>query len=253
MFQEVRGPRENRSPDAMLALLELSRAGIAPAEDERPAAWDAMADAYQAAGEPARAADADDRAADLAEATGHPAEAAGYRLRAGAFAFQAGRFELADADLSRVVDDPKAGDIRPRAGMLRALARGRALATGSPGASAASYAEALEHQIRDFPDEPVTHEARWLLGEFLANPGSPSNGDRARSLWKAIPTTSPRWLPSRLAIAALDRDGLDRELINPHRRRLRMPSRRPISSWPIVWISPPPMPTRPSSSWPAPG
>ena len=61
--------------------------------------------------------------------------------------------------LPAVVDSPKAPrELRGRAGMLRALARGRALATRQPGASRSSYQEALESQVRDFPDEPATGE-----------------------------------------------------------------------------------------------
>jgi hypothetical protein len=217
LFREIRGFKGSKASESRLALLELARAGVEPAAGEPPDAWDALADAYQAAGELAKAADADARAADGAAAAGQAAEAAGYRLRAGAFFFQASRFAEADAALSRVADDPKAGAIRPRAGMLRALARGRALALNQPGASTAAYIDALERQIRDFPADPVTQEARWLLGELLR--GS-SERARARSLWTAIPPGSPRWLASRLAIAEMDRDELDRELINPDQRRL---------------------------------
>lgn len=218
LFREIRGLRGSRAPEARLALLELARAGVEPVDADPPEAWDALADAYQAAGELAKAADAEARAADGAAAAGRAVEAAGYRLRAGAFSFQAGRFAEADAALSRVVDDPKAGAIRPRAGMLRALARGRALAANQPGTSAAAYAEALERQVRDFPDDPATQEARWLLGGLLK--GSTSGLARARSLWAAIPPGSPRWLAARLAIADMDRDDLDLQLINPDRRRL---------------------------------
>ena len=49
--------------------------------------------------------------------------------------------------------------------MLRTLARGRGLATREPEASRASYLSALESQVRDFPDEPSTGEAQWLLGQ----------------------------------------------------------------------------------------
>ena len=61
----------------------------------------------------------------------------------------------------------------------------------SPGASAAAYAEALERQVRDFPADPTSDEARWLLGELTVGA---SDRDRARRLWAAIPTGSPRWL-----------------------------------------------------------
>jgi hypothetical protein len=217
LFREIRALRGAQASESRLALLELARAGIEPGAGEPPDAWDALADAYQGAGDLAKAAGAAARAADGAAAAGRADAAAGYRLRAGAFSFQAGRFADADAALSRVADDPAAGPIRPRAGMLRALARGRTLALRAPGASAAAYTEALERQVRDFPAEPVTHEARWLLGELAL---AASDRRRARDLWAAIPPDSPRWLDARLAIAVLDRDELDRLLINPDRRRL---------------------------------
>ncbi len=133
----------------------------------------------------------------------------------GAFFFQAGRFAEADAALSRVADDPAAGAIRPRAGMLRTLARGRALAAKQAGASVAAYADALERQIRDFPADPTTHEARWLLGELAPLPTP--NGPAASG---PPSPDAPRWLDARLAIAAMDRDELDRQLINPDTRRV---------------------------------
>ena len=98
--------------------------------------------------------------------------------------------------------------------MLRALARGRALALRLPGASTAAYAEALERQIRDFPRDPSTDEARWLLGELACASAGPRPGRRPLV---GDPPRSARWLDSRLAIAALDRDELDRLLINPDR------------------------------------
>ena len=89
--------------------------------------------------------------------------------------------------------------------------------SGLPGASSVSYTAALEQQLRDFPTDPSTNEARWLLGQIAV-----AAGDRARAeaFWSAIATASPRWLDSRLAIAALDRDALDRQQINPDRHQM---------------------------------
>ena len=83
---------------------------------------------------------------------------------AAASSFRRASIAEADALLSRVADDPRAGGVRAKAGMLRGLARGRALAAGAPGMTPAAYAEALDRQIRDFPKDPATDEARWLLG-----------------------------------------------------------------------------------------
>jgi tetratricopeptide (TPR) repeat protein len=214
LFREVQTLRAGNSPVSKLALLELGRGNIEPDAGQPPEAWDAMADAYEFAGETARAGSAATRAADRATALGQAAAAARFRLRAGAFFYRGGQFSEADAALSRVADDPAAGPLRARAGMLRALARGRALALHLPGSSAAAYTEALERQIREFPREPATDEARWLLGELAR---ASADRDRAVTLWSAIAPEAGRWLDARLAIAAVNRDDLDRLLINPDR------------------------------------
>src|SRR5947209_4863057 len=81
-------------------------------------------------------------------------------------AFRAGKFAEADPLLTRVAEDAQAGELRPRAGLLRALSRGRSLAEKAPGASEAAYTEALRYQIATFPADPSTAEARWLLGKL---------------------------------------------------------------------------------------
>jgi hypothetical protein len=138
-------------------------------------------------------------------------------LRAGGFLYQAGKFVDADTMLSQVADKPGPTPLRAKAGMLRAMARGRSVALGLPGSTAASYIAALEHQIRDFPADPSTDEARWLLGTMAA---ADSDRERAEKLWAAIDARSPHWLESRLAVLKLDRDELELEQINPDRKRI---------------------------------
>ncbi len=112
----------------------------------------------------------------------------------------------------RSVDDPTAPrDLKTRAGMLRALARGRAVATREPGASRAAYLEALEGQVRDFPLEPVTGEARWLLGQVRLAAGRP---EEAMNLWSGITHSHPRWLEARLLIADRLRKAVEIQRIN---------------------------------------
>jgi tetratricopeptide (TPR) repeat protein len=217
LFREIQELRPGKSPESRLALLELARSGFEPEGPQPPEIWDAMAEAYQVAGDSARAGAAATHAADRAATLGQAAAATGYRLRAGAYFFQGGKFNEADAMLTQVADEPGAGPVRARAGLLRALARGRALAIHLPGASTASYAVALERQIRDFPHEPTTDEARWLRGELAI---ASKERDRAVALWSAIVPRSPRWLDSRLAIAAIDRDELDHLLMNPDRPKV---------------------------------
>jgi hypothetical protein len=217
LFKWIKELRAGTSPERRLALLDLARSGIAPDAKHEPEVWDAMADAYGTAGDPAKAGAQMERAGKQAAARGRADVAAAYRLRGGGYLFQAGRFPEADALLSQVADDPTAGTARARAGMLRTLARGRAAALHLPGASAASYTSALEQQIRDFPRDATTDEARWLLGGLAL-----ASGDRARalSLWSAIATGSSRWLDSRLAVAELDRADLDVLQNNPDRARM---------------------------------
>jgi tetratricopeptide (TPR) repeat protein len=101
--------------------------------------------------------------------------------------------------------------------MLRCLARGRALAAGLPGASAASYGQALQTQIRNFPEDPATDEARWLLGSLTWASG---DRDKAVALWSEIRPGSPRWLESRLALADSRRSALESALPTAERHEL---------------------------------
>jgi tetratricopeptide (TPR) repeat protein len=217
LFTWIKELRAQSSPEQRQALLDLAKTVREPDPNQPPEVWESLADAYGLADEPARAGAAMMRAAGRAAAVGNPAQAAADRLRAGGFLFQAGDYRAADQVLSQAVADPAAGPLRAKAAMLRCLARGRALAAGLPGASSALYATALEEQLRDFPDDPSTNEARWLSGELAVAGGK---RERAETLWSAIATSSPRWLDSRLAVAALDRDELDRQQINPDRRKL---------------------------------
>jgi hypothetical protein len=209
--------RAHQSPERRQALLDLAKSTLVLDPNQPPEAWEALAEAYGTAREAARAGAAMVRAAERAAALGQPAAAAAYRLRGGGFLFQAADYLEAEKVLSRAVADPSAGALRAKAAMLRCLARGRAFALGMPGASRDSYAAALEEQLREFPADPSTNEARWLLGQLAV-----AEGDRARAeaLWAAITVDAPRWLDSRLAVADLDRGDLDRQQINPERHKL---------------------------------
>ncbi len=77
---------------------------------------------------------------------------------------------------------------------------------------------------------------------------------RAEALWSAMASQSPRWLDSRLAIAALDRD-----LARPPADQSRPPpddrtaSSGPIASWTTRFAGRSPRRPRPSCCWPGPG
>ena len=70
----------------------------------------------------------------------------------------------------------------------------------------AAYADALDRQIRDFPKDPATDEARWLLGSLARASGETA---KAEALWQDIAAGSPRWLDAALARAELERAALE--------------------------------------------
>jgi hypothetical protein len=217
LFAQVKELRESGSPETRLALVALARGLSEPEPSQGPDAWDAMAEGALALGDLGRAAALEVKGAARAETLGKADQAAALRLRAGALLFQAERFVEADALLSKVASEPKAGASRPKAGLLRALARGRALAARVPGVTTRAYAEALEAQVRDFPQDPSTGEARWLLGKLRL---AASDRHAALTLWSDIPRDDPRWLDIRLAVAALHQDDLDTQRINNDRERV---------------------------------
>ncbi|QEH33668.1 hypothetical protein OJF2_21740 [Aquisphaera giovannonii] len=223
LFRVLDGMRTARSPQARRALVALAASGLKTSKKHSAMASDVMADAFEIRGDLDRAAELESQAAAHADEASDPAGASAYRLKAGAMLFRAGRLAEADALLSRVCNDPKAGASRSKAGLLLALARGRALAAGAPGVTAASYADALERQIRDFPAEPSTDEARWLLANLSR---AADDTSRARSLWKEIGPGSPRWLDARLAAAALNLFELETLLVTSERATLKEDFRR---------------------------
>ena len=217
LFRRIARLRASGKPEARRALIALASELAEPDENQAPDAWEGVAEGALVLGETGRASDLEARAADRLEARGQIGPASATRLRAGALLFQAERFREADALLSRVADDPKAGPSRPRAALLRTLARGRGLALRLPWATRAGYVAALETQIREFPADPSANEARWLLGRLRL-----AGGDRpaAEKLWSVIPTGGAHWLETRLAIAALHQDDLDTQRINNDRERV---------------------------------
>ncbi|WP_406695370.1 hypothetical protein V5E97_30535 [Singulisphaera sp. Ch08] len=218
LFQAMLPVQDSSTAEAKLALLELARAIQEPDDTQDPSAWDVLAEATIATGDLVRASNLDAKGADLADAAGQPDKAAKLRLRAGASLFQVGKFLEADAVLTRVADDRQAGDSRAKAGLLRIMARARALATKLPGASQAKYTAALESQIREFPNDSSANEARWLLGKYRLASSKPED---ARSLWSDIPPADPRWLDARLAVATLRQAALDTQRISNDRTLVR--------------------------------
>jgi hypothetical protein len=209
LFQLMSHLRSQKTSQSRLALVVLGTSQIEPSSKHDPVVWDILAEARELYGDADGAAVLEERAARRALELGKPGAAAGFRLRGGGFLFQAARFAEADALFSRVADDPQAGPQRSRAGMLRCLARGRALATGVAGATPAGYAQALQAQIRDFPKDPTADEARWLLASLMLASGEPA---KAQSLWKGISPGSSRWIDAQLAVDDLERKALESQL-----------------------------------------
>ncbi len=176
-----------------------------PSPHSEPDAWDILADGAVGLGDPARAARLLELGADRARDGGRRDEAGRLRLRAGAIVFQAGDYPEANAICGRVWDDSKSGPSRPKAGMLRVLARGRMIAARSAGTTRAGYLAAMNDLLRDYPNDPSTGEARWLLGANELAAGRPA---AAMAHWEAIAPGQPRWISARLAIA----EQLQREL-----------------------------------------
>jgi tetratricopeptide (TPR) repeat protein len=200
------------NPEGRRALMELARTIDEPGPDSPPDWWDLLAEGHLRIGDPVRAGRLVAKGGDRAEAAGQLEKAASLRYKAGAYLFEAGKFAEADRRLTQVVDQPAAPrDVKGRAGMLRALARGRAVATRQPDASRASYLAALEALVRDYPDLPTTGEARWLLGQVRLSAG---RFDDAMSLWSGIAHGHPRWLESRALIADRLREAVDAQRIN---------------------------------------
>ncbi len=205
-FRLVETLRRGGGPEARHALLDLARSVDEPGRERGPEAWDALAEGRMLRGDVEGAASLLTFGGAKAEARGQIEQAWTLRYRAAAVLFRAGRYRQADELLNRIVNDRRAGSIRPEAGLLRALARGRALASGTPGITAEDYVEALEDQIRAFPEADVTHEARWLLGRVRLETG---DREAASALWNAIPPGTPRWLDARLAVGRSQREAIE--------------------------------------------
>ncbi len=205
-FRRAQSLRGSNRAEARRALNDLARALDSPPPHADPEAWDLLGEAALGLGDAPRAGRLVAEGAERARTLGHPEESARLLLRAGAILFEAGDYTGADALLGRAWDVPGAGPARPKAGLLRALARGRALAERQPGATRAGFVAGLRDMVREYPDDPNTAEARWLLAGSEREDGHLAE---ALALWRAIPSGHPRWLAARLAIADENQRELD--------------------------------------------
>ena|GEM_PF-1023578 len=217
LFAEIQSLRAMKAPEIRVALSEWAASGVEPEATAKPEVWDALAEGFDIRGDAEKAAALEEKAAEGAERAGDREAAALHRLHGGGFLYQAGKFEEADSALAPVVADAEAGPSRVKAGLLQALARGRALAVGSTAITRGDYTQALERQLREFPDDPSSAEVRWLLGGVRRSTGEV---DEAKALWMAIPVDSPRWIDARLALAQSMRQRLEAELATAERALL---------------------------------
>ena len=214
IFERYKPLRQSTDPEAKRVLMLMSRQIERPASNQGADALTMLADGAALLGNLKRAGNLESEAADRLQAANSMREASELRLRAGAYLFQAGEFVKAEALLARVVEDPLAGASRPKAGLLRSLACGRALATKQQGMTAAKYVQSLEYQIKEFGSDPSANEARWLLAKFqLAN----ADRDAARKLWMAITRSDPHWLEARIQVAELNQEDVDLQRLNQDR------------------------------------
>ena len=211
-FRAAEGFRGSGQPEARRGLMELARTIDEPAEPSSPDFWDLLAEGQLRLGDPVRAGRLVGKGADRAEAVGSPEKAASLRYKAGAYLFEAEKFAEADGQLAMVGGSKAAPrDLKARAGMLRALAKGRGVATRQDGASKDAYLALLESQVRDYPNEPSSGEARWLLGQVRSAAG---RSEEAVDLWSGIVHGHPRWLEANILVADRLRQAVEAQRIN---------------------------------------
>ena len=199
--------RGTNRPEGRRALMDLARTIDEPSDRSPPESWDLLAEGHLRLGNTTRAGRLVAKGADKADALGASEKAASLRYKAGAYLFEATKFHEADERLTQVIASKAASqDLRGRASMLRSLARGRALAGHEAGSSRDGYLASLEAQVRDFPKEASSGEARWLLGQVRMANGKP---EEAVELWSGIVHGHPRWLEARLLIGDRQREAVE--------------------------------------------
>ncbi len=218
LFVRIERLRAKGSADSRLALIALARAIDEPERSGPASAWDALAEGKRILGEPKRAIDLEIKAAEIDAIREGNKNGARYLFRAGGIAFQNQEFMEAAHLFERIVADRGAGPLRPKAGMMRALALGRGVETNARWASEDAYIHALKNQVDSFPDDPEIGEARILLARFEEQRG---NKAEALKLYEAIAPADSRRLEARLAIAEIGLDEIENQRINGDRSALK--------------------------------
>ena len=195
-FERLDTLKKLDAPEARTALLDLARAIDEPNAKAKAESFETLADGRFLLGNTDDAIRLMLEGATCAETADRRELAGRLRFCAAAILFKNEDYNRCDQVLTQLVADPRIGAVRPRASLLRILARERASASGKE-EEINSYIEALTTHLRDFADDPTSGEARWLLGKARLRDG---RRDEAFALWGAVARDSSRWLESRLAI-----------------------------------------------------
>jgi hypothetical protein len=197
---------KRNEPEIVRTRLAVGRSIRSLGPESEPSDFGLLAECRLAMKDPKGAAGLADQGADRAMALGRKPEETALRMRSGAILFQAGLFSDADLPLSKVIDDDNAGSIRPKASLIRAMARGRGVIAGQAGCTPASYQKALDDHLKAYPDDPTAGEASWLLARVRRGEGRTKE---ATKLFAAIPASHPRWLDARRSMAEIDQNALE--------------------------------------------
>jgi hypothetical protein len=203
---ESRGGRVARAAGRAVA-----RAVSQPANPANQRLWNKLVDGWISLEKNEEAAELAETAGSALSGAGETAAAARLRLRAAAIWINQNRIEDAERCLAPIVSSDSGADpeTRERAGSLRILGHGRLAATKmGDGKVRAEYLKALADQLNAFPAGTSADEVRFRLGhEFLSD----GKVEEARGLWLGIRPEGTSWLPARLALAELSRNGLVEE------------------------------------------
>ena len=161
LFQRIKTLRQGKNNEARLGLLALA-SGIEPDPRNAAEAWDILAERTRSRAMPSRRPPSSS-ALPIGRGARPGRGCRGISPSRRGIPVPGGQVRRGRRAVLGVAEDPGAGVVRAKAGMLRAMARGRELASGAPGVTASDYASALQQQIVSFPADPATDEGRGCL------------------------------------------------------------------------------------------
>lgn len=202
VFKALEKVQDKSDPDAVLARLYLSRSGIEPPSGSSSQWWKLLSVCHLLNGQTKNAALALDRAVAQARTENNHRQLLEYMFQSGAAWYRAGEANQAQARMLEVVNDPDAGELGPKASLLRVLSLKSLGLSGK-----VALGEAIATHLEKFEKDLLsTGEVRWIDGQLLASQGQ---RDAAIIAFSAIMPDHPRWLPSLIAISKLDLEYLE--------------------------------------------